>query len=134
MSKRIGFILVLVLSFSPIPASFAQDPVVEALSGCSKEIKTYCSSVTPGGGRLVSCARAHEDKLSSECIYSINRAGYWLDFIGRTITYIASQCEADALKYCPDVKLGEERVLNCLKENKGKLNKYCGLALKDIGK
>ena len=41
----------------------AQNLVVDALKGCSKEIETYCSSVTPGGGRLVSCARAHEDKL-----------------------------------------------------------------------
>jgi hypothetical protein len=104
----------LVLFFMPIGATHAQNPVDEALKGCSTEIKSYCSSVTPGGGRLVSCAKAHEDKLSSECIYAINRAGYWLDFLARTLTYVASQCAADALKYCPDVKLGEERVLNCL--------------------
>ncbi len=124
----------LVLFCLPLGATNAQNPVEEALKGCSKEIKAYCSSVTPGGGRLVSCAKAHEDKLSSECIYATNRAGYWLGFLARTFTYVASQCEADALKYCPDVKLGEERVLNCLRANKGNLNKYCGLALKDIGK
>ncbi len=124
----------LVLFFMPLGATNAQNPIEEALKGCSKEIKAYCSSVTPGGGRLVSCAKAHEDKLSSECIYAINRAGYWLDFLGRTLTYVASQCAADALKYCPGVKLGEERVLNCLRENKASLNKYCGLALRDIGK
>ena len=124
----------LVLFCMPLGATNAQNPVEEALKGCSKEIKAYCSSVTPGGGRLVSCAKAHEDKLSSECIYALNRAGYWLGFLARTITYVASQCEADALKYCPDVKLGEERVLNCLAANIGNLNKYCGLALRDIGK
>ena len=124
----------LVLFGMPLGAANAQNPVEEALKGCSKEIKAYCSSVTPGGGRLVSCVKAHEDKLSSECIYAINRAGYWLGFLARTFTYVASQCEADALKYCPDVKLGEERVLNCLRSNKANLNKYCGLALRDIGK
>ena len=112
----------------------AQDPVQEALEGCSNELKTYCSAVTPGGGRLVSCAKAHEDKLSSECIYAINRAGYWVQYIASTLQYVATQCIADALKYCPDVKLGEERVLNCLAANKLKLTKYCGLALGDIGK
>jgi len=117
----------------PLGAANAQNPVEEALKGCSKEINEYCSSVTPGGGRLVSCAKAHEDKLSSECIYALNRAGYWLEFLTRTLTYVASQCEADALKYCSDVQVGEERVLNCLKENRTNLNKYCGLALKDIG-
>ncbi len=124
----------LVLFCMPFGAPNAQNPVEEALKGCSKEIKAYCSSVTPGGGRLVSCAKAHEDKLSSECVYAINRAGYWLDLLASTLSYVASQCGADALKYCPNVKLGEERVLNCLRENKENLNKYCGLALRDIGK
>ncbi len=124
----------LVLFCMPLGATNAQNPVEEALKGCSKEIESYCSSVTPGGGRLVSCAKAHEDKLSSECIYAINRAGYWLKFLASTLTYVASQCGADAIKYCPDVKLGEERVLNCLAENKENLNKYCALALRDIGR
>jgi hypothetical protein len=118
----------------PLGAANAQNPIEEALMGCSKEINAYCSSVTPGGGRLVSCARAHEDKLSSECVYSLNRAGFWLESLARTLTYVASQCASDALKFCPDVQLGEERVLNCLSENKASLNKYCGLALGDIGR
>ncbi len=118
----------------PLGVANAQNPVEEALMGCSKEIKAYCSSVTPGGGRLVSCAKAHEDKLSSECIYSLNRAGYWLETLARTLTYVVSQCVADALKFCPDVELGEERVLNCLSANKASLNKYCSLALSDIGR
>ncbi len=122
------------LLWLPHGLASAQDPVQEALEGCSNELKTYCSAVTPGGGRLVSCAKAHGDKLSSECIYAINRAGYWVQYIVSTLQYVATQCKADALKYCPDVKLGEERVLNCLAENKPKLTKYCGLALGDIGK
>ena len=124
----------LVLFCMPLGATNAQDPVNDALKGCSKEIRTYCSSVTPGEGRLVSCAKAHEDKLSSECIYAINRAGYWLDFLARSIEYVATQCEADAVKFCPGVKLGKGRVLNCLRANQASLNKYCGQALKDIGK
>ena len=134
MLKSAAFMLsALVLFFMPLGATNAQNPVEEALKGCSKEIKAYCSSVTPGGGRLVSCAKAHEDKLSSECIYALNRASYWVHLFARTLTYLASQCKADALQYCPDVKLGELRVLNCLKANKANLNKYCGLALSDIG-
>ncbi len=123
----------LVLFCMPLGATNAQNPGDEALKDCSKEIKAYCSSVTPGGGRLVSCAKAHEDKLSSECIYAISRAGYWLGLMARTLTYVASQCKADALKYCSGVKLGEGRLLNCLIANKASVNKYCGLALGDIG-
>ena len=135
MLKSVTRILsTLVLLFMPLGAANAQNPIEEALMGCSKEINAYCSSVTPGGGRLVSCARAHEDKLSSECIYSLNRAGFWLESLARTLTYVASQCASDTLKFCPDVQLGEERVLNCLSENKASLNKFCGLALSDIGR
>ncbi len=134
MLKSAAIMLSAVVLFCiPLGATNAQNPVEEALKGCSKEIKAYCSSVTPGGGRLVLCAKAHEDKLSSECIYATNRAGYWVNLLAGTLTYVASQCKADALKYCPDVKLGEERVLNCLSANKASLNKYCGLALRDIG-
>ena len=62
------------LLYLPYGLASAQGPVQEALEGCSKELKTYCSAVTPGGGRLVSCAKAHEDKLSSECVHAIIRA------------------------------------------------------------
>lgn len=134
MRLAVTMLVAFVLFGMPLGATNAQNPVEEALKGCSQEIKTYCSTVTPGGGRLVSCAKAHEDKLSSECIYAINRAGYWLDFLARTLTYVTDQCGSDAVKYCPDVKLGEERVLNCLRANEAKLNKYCSLALRDIGK
>ena len=122
------------LLWLPHGLASAQNPVQDALQGCSNELKSYCSAVTPGGGRLVSCAKAHEDKLSSECISAINRAAYWVRSIASTVQYVATQCQADALKFCPDVKLGEERVLNCLAEKRQELNKYCGIALGDIGK
>ncbi len=112
----------------------AQGPVIDALATCSTEINSYCSAVTPGGGRLVFCMKAHEDKLSSQCKLSINRAEFWLRSLTRTLAYVANQCKSDALKYCPDVKVGEERVLNCLNENRANLNKFCDLALGDVGR
>ncbi len=136
MFKR-GFAILVALTSLAASVAIANaqdDPISEALQDCSQEIESYCSSVTPGGGRLVSCAKAHEDKLSAQCIQAINRAGYWVNYLASTLTYVASQCEADALKYCPDVEIGEERVLNCLAENQSNLSKYCGLALKDIGR
>ena len=85
------------LLYLPYGLASAQGPVQEALEGCSNELKTYCSAVTPGGGRLVSCAKAHEDKLSSECVYAIIRAGYWVQYFASTLQYVATQCNADAL-------------------------------------
>ena len=128
-------VLALILFCVPLGPTVAQDdPVSEALKDCSKEIETYCSAVTPGGGRLVSCAKAHEDKLSSQCISAIHRASYWVNFLAQTLAYVARQCGEDVQKFCPDVEIGEERVLNCLSDNRDGLSKYCGLALSDIGK
>lgn len=136
MSKSAASILLAsILVCMPLGPTVAQeDPIAEALMDCSNEIKTYCSSVTPGGGRLVSCAKAHEDKLSSQCIAAINRAGYWVSFLANTLAYVVLQCEADAEKFCKDVELGDERVLNCLSDNRADLSKYCGLALTDVGR
>jgi len=41
---------------------------------------------------------------------------------------------ADAVKFCPDVQIGEQRVLNCLASHRDELDRYCSLALSDIGK
>ena len=130
-----SILFALTLICLPLGAAFSQDdPIAEALKDCSSELETYCSSVTPGEGRLVSCAKAHEDKLSSQCISAINRASYWVNFAVHTLAYVVLQCKADALKFCPNVAIGEERVLNCLADNRDGLSKYCGLALSDIGK
>ncbi len=135
MLKPAAIVLsVLAILCLPQGAAYAQGPVQDALKGCSKQIKTYCSAVKPGDGRLVSCARAHEDDMSSDCIYAINRAGFWVRYLASTLQYVATQCLEDAVNFCPDVKLGEKRVLNCLAANRTKRNKYCGLALSDIGK
>lgn len=136
MMKTVSSIIfALALFCMPLGPTHAQDdPIAEALKDCSSELQTYCSSVTPGGGRLVSCAKAHEDKLSSECISAINRASYWVNFLAHTLAYVALQCVDDAVKFCPDVEIGEERVLNCLSDNRESLSKYCGLALNDIGR
>ncbi len=33
-------------------------------AACGEDIKKYCSTVTPGEGRIVHCMQAHEDKIS----------------------------------------------------------------------
>src|SRR3546814_11491004 len=111
----------------------AQDPVQGALKGCESVLQTYCSEVTPGEGRLVSCAEAYEDKLSSQCIAAINRAGYWLTYLATPLYYLARQCEADAAKHCPDVELVEQRVLHCLAYKRKQLDEYYRPALSELG-
>ena len=117
-----------------VGTAHAQDPIAAALEDCATEIEGYCASVTPGEGRLLFCARAHQDKLSGICTQAINRATYWTDSLTMTMAYVASQCELDAATFCPNVELGEFRVLLCLEEKKESLSKYCALAVKDASR
>lgn len=124
-------VLVACLQLIVLPAR-AQDPIQDALNGCAKEIKTYCSAVAPGDGRLVACMKAHEDKLSDGCIYALNRADYLVKRLAISVKYVFEQCRADAVKLCPDVKVGEGRVIACLAKQKDKVGKACTTALADV--
>jgi len=113
--------------------AYAQNPIQEALVGCDKEIKQFCSQVTPGDGRLVHCARAHVDKLSDQCKGSVNRANYQLQQMDVVFKYVTLQCAVDAVKLCPEVEIGGQRIIECLKENRSEINKFCETALADVG-
>lgn len=107
---------------------------MQALEGCQNELNTYCADVTPGNERIVACIKAYEDKLSEQCVYAISRASFLLEALASTLRYIVVQCEADALKHCGDVPLGDQRVLQCLADKRAELSGYCATALSDIGK
>ena len=119
--------------FVPAGIGYAGDPIGDALTGCAKELKSFCSTVNPGEGRLVACVQAHEDQLSRQCSSAVNRAGYLLKSLGLAIEYVAVQCQSDAVKHCPDVKIGGGRVLQCLAKHQADISKECGLALQDVG-
>ena len=38
-----------------------------ARAACEADIKGFCSDITPGGGRVMLCVRAHDDKVSKPC-------------------------------------------------------------------
>jgi len=41
---------------------------------CATDAKTFCGDITPGGGRLMQCMRAHADKLSAGCQDAVAQA------------------------------------------------------------
>jgi len=135
MFKRVSLALMsaIVALFAATIFAQAQDPIQDALTGCAKELNEFCSTVKPGKGRLVACMKAHDDKLSSQCVSALNRADFRLSSSALALRYVGLQCKADALKHCPNVKIGEGRVLDCLAENKSKTGKDCSIALRDVG-
>lgn len=112
-----------------VPA-FAQDSLLEyVVTSCEADIQQFCSQVTPGEGRLLHCAAAHEDKLSGQCSYALYQAASLLEQLSMAIVYVAQSCETEIETLCGDVKSGEGRILSCLEENGEALGDSCKTAL-----
>ena len=60
-------------------ASVQLERVVNALSyvanECRDDLKTYCSTVKPGEGRLLDCMEKNKAKLSSRCTQAVKDVG-----------------------------------------------------------
>jgi len=125
-------VLGLVLVFSGVVS--AQQSLVDTVAkGCDKEIKTYCKEVTPGGGRVVACLYAYEDKLSAQCEYALYDAAAQLERAINALAYAANECRDDLAKFCSDIKPGEGRLIQCIDKNETKVSARCKQALKDTG-
>jgi len=42
---------------------------------CSDDLKTYCSAIKPGEGRLLNCINKHEEKISGRCKQAMKDVG-----------------------------------------------------------
>jgi hypothetical protein len=94
-------------------------------SSCGDEIKNFCSTVTPGQGRVVLCIEAHEDKLSPKCLFNMHEAANTLKLAGDSMKDATSACRGDVGKLCGQTKAGQGRLLQCLMTNKAAVSKAC---------
>ena len=131
MNKKIVWTAVAAAIISG-PGVSAQETVVDHLiNSCKADIENYCSQVTPGGGRLVYCMAAHEDKISSQCNYALYQTAALLEQLAAALNYVAQECGEDIQTLCSDVAIGEGRVLDCLDANDEKVGESCKQAIAD---
>ena len=102
-------------------ATQAQD----VLKACEADIKTFCSQVTLGDGRLLACMYAHEDKISPECDVAIADAADQLDWFLSSVREALETCAPDIQKHCADVEAGQGRIYACLRIKKDKIGDDC---------
>ncbi len=48
-----------------------------SIKSCEADADKHCLDVQPGDGRIVSCIRAHESKVSKECVSALKETGLW---------------------------------------------------------
>lgn len=83
---------------------------------CNKDIKTFCSKVTPGSGAILDCLMNNQHRLSTNCkhaIFSVKKSEL-MD--SRTDYALMNTCKGMLKQFCPDI--GDNNVLNCLKMHK----------------
>lgn len=110
----------------------AQDSMLDyVIDACADDLEQYCSTVTPGEGRILHCVAAHEDKLSGQCEYALYEAASLLRDLTTAIVYVAESCEVEIETLCSEVEAGEGRILACLAENEEELGDACVQAIVD---
>jgi len=115
------------------PALAQEGPVETVKTGCKTELETYCKDVTPGQRRVLACLYAYSDKLSSQCEYALYDAAAQLERAVAVLSYLINECGDDAEKVCPNVMVGEGRIVQCLDQNRAKVSSRCVVALQQSG-
>jgi cysteine rich repeat protein len=94
-------------------------------SSCSEDLKQFCSPVTPGGGRLVYCLEAYEDKISAKCAFELEEVELDLQATTEGLKEAVRSCEGDIRKLCGSTQPGEGRIAACLAANRSSVSAGC---------
>ena len=106
--------------------------IAKLQNSCADEITKYCSTVTPGEGRLLYCMQAHEDKISAKCAYEMGETAARFQASADNLRDAINACKTEITGVCGKTQPGEGRVAACLIANKSTLSKNCAEALQKI--
>ena len=98
-------------------------------TACADDINKYCSTVTPGEGRLIYCMQAHEDKISAKCAYELGETAERMQTTEDNLKDAINACKAEITGVCGKTVPGQGRIAACLIANKSTASKNCAEAL-----
>ena len=133
-----GLPMLAILSVGPVAAqSSVGKAILDKLTArveklesvCAKDIKKYCSNVTPGAGRVVYCMQAYEDKISAKCTFEVEEAAASILTAAEALKDGVIACKAEINGVCAKVKPGDGRIATCLIENKSTASAGCSEAI-----
>jgi hypothetical protein len=88
---------------------------------CREELRNFCSTVTPGEGRVLLCMQAHEDKLSNQCELALFDASRHIRQAIHHVEQVAEACWTDIQTYCVDAG----SIAQCMREKLASLSPRC---------
>jgi hypothetical protein len=103
----------------------AEAAIAKIRKACDADIKSFCSKVTPGEGRLALCMLAHEDQVSDGCFATVFDVADNIDLALSNISRAADVCEDEIDKHCANVEPGEGRIAQCLIDKEAELASAC---------
>jgi hypothetical protein len=125
----IALCAVLPLGAAPQAQDKPEDYAAALRQDCGKEIRTLCSGVTNGRGRLLACLYARESKLSPRCgdrVYgSLERLGEALGALAN----VRRVCDADVRRLCQGVQPGNGHLIDCLAKARPSVSERCNATL-----
>ncbi len=102
------------------------------VQGCQQDMQRFCSSVTPGGNRMLACIYAHRDQISANCLQSLYNNAPHLQRAIMAMNNVASACQAELQTRCANVPPGSGRVERCLRNAESQLSAGCREALQNM--
>ena len=142
--RLLAKIMLIPLSIGISSPAYAQTDVMKAVAerlaagfkkletACGEDAKKYCSTVTPGEGRLLLCMEAHEDKISEGCASALDEATLQAETIADNLREAVNVCRGDIDKFCGKTQPGQGRIAACLAANRTSVSKSCAEAVQKL--
>jgi hypothetical protein len=142
--RLLAKIVLLPLGVSISSIAYAQTDMMNAIlerltagikkleASCGEDIKKYCSTVTPGEGRMLHCVQAHEDKISPACEYDLSEVALQVQTTAESLKEAMTACRGDIDKLCAKTQPGQGRIAACLAANRTSVSKSCVAAVQKL--
>ena len=133
VAKQYFFVLASLMLTLQAPAARAQDQpeyyAADLRRSCPGELRSQCRNVREGGGRLIACLYAHDDRLSTRCgeaVYgSLERLGVALGALAN----VRRACEGDVRRWCSGMIAGDGNLIGCLSQARQSVSSQCNATL-----
>lgn len=144
MLRLLAMIVLVPLSVGTSSTANAQSDLMNAIlsrltaglkeleASCGDDVRKYCSTVTPGEGRILYCLQAHEDKISPACEYDLNELELKFEATADNLRQAVNACRSDIDKLCAKTQPGQGRIAACLAANKTSVSQSCVQAVQTL--